>query len=47
MSVKKRVMGLTLFSVGLGMLLVVIVPGWGWILAVGMVVLGYLFLAQR
>jgi hypothetical protein len=44
MPIIKRVLGLTLFSVGAGMLLVLLMPGWGWILAFILVMLGFNFL---
>lgn len=40
MSAKKKVVGLAVCSMGAGMLLVLIVPGWGFVLAAFMVAFG-------
>lgn len=40
MSAKKKVIGLVVFSMGFGMLLVLVVPGWGFVLAAFMVAFG-------
>ena len=40
MSVKKKIIGLILFSMGLGMFLVLFIPGWGYILAAIMIIVG-------
>lgn len=40
MSGKKKTMGLAVCSMGIGMLLVLIIPGWGFILAAFMVCFG-------
>jgi hypothetical protein len=37
----RRMLGVILMSMGVGMLLVLIVPGWGFILATLLIVLGY------
>jgi hypothetical protein len=40
---KKRVLGLTLFSMGIGMLLVLLIPGWGWMFTA---CIGFIFLGS-
>ena len=37
----RRMLGIILMSMGAGMLLVLVIPGWGFILATLMVALGY------
>ncbi|NLP46632.1 MAG: hypothetical protein GX347_06280 [Epulopiscium sp.] len=39
MSRRKKAIGLTLFSVGVGMLIVLIIPGWGWLLVSSLILL--------
>jgi len=41
MLIRRRLGGLILMSMGVGMLLVLLLPGWGFILATGMVVGGF------
>ena len=44
MRLRRRLGGLILISVGSGMLMVLLIPGWGFILAAGMVVAGFYIL---
>ena len=44
MRLRRRLGGLILMSVGCGMLIVLFLPGWGFILAAGMVVAGFYIL---
>jgi hypothetical protein len=40
----KRVLGLALFSMGTGVLLVLLIPGWGFVLAALLVLIGFWYL---
>ncbi len=40
MGMKKRIMGLVMVSIGIGMLLVLIIPSWGYLLAVAIAACG-------
>jgi hypothetical protein len=40
MPIKKKIIGLILFSMGLGMFLVLFVKGWGYVLAAIMIIVG-------
>ena len=44
MRLRKRLGGLILMSAGCGMLMVLLLPGWGFVLAAGMVVMGFYIL---
>ena len=41
MSGRKRALGLMLLSMGLGMLMVIMLPSWGFLLAVFLLVIGF------
>ncbi|NLL69893.1 MAG: hypothetical protein GX238_02035 [Epulopiscium sp.] len=46
MSGKKKALGLTLFSMGMGMFIVLVLPGWGWLFVSSFILLvsGFFFI---
>lgn len=41
MCFRKKILGLILFCLGAGMLFVLVIPGWGFILALLLVIVGF------